>query len=132
MPGAQHYLLIVQGSFLLLGLTQFEHATQASTLKDRQAQLGPDAETPRIPTAEIRQLHRLKTDIARQANARVEIGFGYTNAGRGGMQLGRGLKDVRATLGQLRRYANGKALLRRRHRGGRQQFGLQAARWFGQ
>ncbi|MNT17608.1 hypothetical protein D3C72_1527660 [compost metagenome] len=48
------------------------------------------------------------------------------------MQLGGCLKNVRTALGQFRGYADGKALLRRRHGARRQQFSLQAARRFGQ
>ncbi|MNE27756.1 hypothetical protein D3C80_1211770 [compost metagenome] len=44
------------------------------------------------------------------------------------MQLCRGLENIRAALGQLRRHADGKALLWRRHRRRFQQLGLQAAR----
>ena len=38
MPGAQHGLLVSQSRFLLLGLAQVEHALQAATVEQRQAQ----------------------------------------------------------------------------------------------
>ena len=47
------------------------------------------------------------------------------------MQARFGLANIRAALGQLRRQANCKALLRHRQFARRQQLGLQTARRFG-
>ncbi|MNC82247.1 hypothetical protein D3C75_1356850 [compost metagenome] len=63
MPGAQHRLLVGNGSFLLLCFAQIEYAAQASAVEQRQAELRADAERARAPGAEIAQLHRLRADV---------------------------------------------------------------------
>ncbi|MNH24407.1 hypothetical protein D3C79_843360 [compost metagenome] len=114
MPGTQHHLLVLQRRFLLLRLAQLEHALEAPAFKDRQAQLRANGKTAGTPVTEVRELQRLKAGAAGQANARVEVGLGHADAGRGGVQLRLGLTDVRAALGQFRRHAHGKALYRAR------------------
>ncbi|MNK94762.1 hypothetical protein D3C87_1149750 [compost metagenome] len=116
MPGAQHGLLIGDSGFLLLRFTQLEHATQAASVEQRQAELRADAERTRSPGAEIAQLHGLGTDVPRQGDSRIEIALGHANAGSGGMQPCFGLANVRPTFSQLRGQADGDLTRRLWHR----------------